>query len=57
MNEDLDKAGRAEKVEEIIPYHWIGLALLPQHLRNHQQLQERRRQEGQLRRLRTGYRD
>ena len=36
---------------------WIGLALLPQHLRNHQQLQERRRQEGQLRRLRTGYRD
>ena len=36
---------------------WIGLAVLPMHLRNHQQRQERRRQEGKLRRLRTGYRD
>ena len=36
---------------------WIGLAVLPTHLRNHQQRQERRRQEGQLRRLCTGYRD
>ena len=36
---------------------WIGLAVLPMHLQNHQQRQERRRQEGKLRRLRTGYRD
>ena len=36
---------------------WIGLAVLPTHLRNHQQRQARRRQEGQLRRLRTGYRE
>ena len=36
---------------------WIGLAVLPQHLRNHQQRQDRRHQEMTLRRLRTGYRD
>ena len=36
---------------------WIGLTVLPEHLFNQQQQMDQHRQQAQLRRIRTGYRD
>ena len=35
---------------------WVGLSVLPQHLVQHQEKEQQRRQQALLRQIRTGYR-